>query len=53
MKVILIGTEHDKEEEIEVIIEKPLVEGDDWTFTVGGRTFTISGLTAVMDFLKD
>ena len=53
MKVTLVGTNHTKEdEEIEVTIEKPLVDGDDWNFTVLGCTFTISDLTEVMDFLR-
>ena len=54
MKIILIGTEHAKtdEKEIEVAIEKPLADGDDWDFTVGEKHFTISDLTVVMDFLK-
>ena len=53
MKIILLGTEHTNEDEdIEVAIEKPLADGDDWDFTVGEKHFTISDLTVVMDFLK-
>ena len=58
MKIVFVGTEHTKEdEEIEVAIEKPLADGDDWTFTIDQglncqRSFTISDLTTVMDFLR-
>lgn len=58
MKIVLAGTDHTKEDaEVEVAIEKPLADGDDWTFTIDEglnchRSFTISDLTTVMDFLR-
>lgn len=51
MKIVLTGSDA-KDEEVEVAIEKPLVDGDDWTFYTNDGQFTISNLTEVMDFLR-
>lgn len=50
MKIILTGTKHPEETELEVTLE--YVGEEDWTFQIGKMNFTISDLTKVMKFLK-
>ena len=51
MKIVLVGTKHPEEEELEVVVE---YDGEDtWTFSVIGElNFTISDLQRVTNFLK-
>ena len=50
MKVILTGTKHPEETELEVILD---YNGEDtWTFQISKINFTISDLHEAIDFLN-
>lgn len=53
MKVILIGTRHDEDEEIDIEVVLECEGSDTWTFKIPGIEFTVSDLDSAMEFLSE